>query len=510
MDSCERVFVKIIYILIMIYGLCIFIFSTIQISKDYGYKNILSLIENFVIYLEESNEYCDKYISDIKSSIKLTKAKTILNLLFNIYRVIYSFIRIKNLDKNCKIGILFFLILFSEHIIVLSLTSAVVNEYDFKDYYHFDICFTSYNQKIIIEDESFKEEQNNSNYVRKLDLVIISLNAISSGIMVFLGWMQLKPDCNASNLVETDFFLNWDSLVDCTGNSEIKYQNNRLTEENNYLRNDIKNLKNEIKNLKKQKDIDESNYNNEKIKLKDEILVINNKNYKNFKNEKTLSKEIDNLKESNDNLEKEIEKLKFSKQMVNNDFEKIENKLIHENIELKQLNVIQFYVNKKIMSRDYNKDNYIQKIFLKELKEIKNNCGLNVDSDNFEEICLYYIKSKLIENLTDLKTKNIFSNPVITQDGKTYEKENINKSNNCVENKLVVEICKILKESRDELTFENFKKIKKLLISKETGNYYKNPIVIVLGVNKGETIENNNMVFGYKNKVIKNIIEDIK
>ena len=211
MDSCERVFVKIIYILIMIYGLCIFIFSTIQISKDYGYKNILSLIENFVIYLEESNEYCDKYISDIKSSIKLTKAKTILNLLFNIYRVIYSFIRIKNLDKNCKIGILFFLILFSEHIIVLSLTSAVVNEYDFKDYYHFDICFTSYNQKIIIEDESFKEEQNNSNYVRKLNLVIISLNAISSGIMVFLGWMQLKPDCNASNLVETDFFLNWDS-----------------------------------------------------------------------------------------------------------------------------------------------------------------------------------------------------------------------------------------------------------------------------------------------------------
>ena len=48
------------------------------------------------------------------------------------------------------------------------------------------------------------------------------------------------------------------------------------------------------------------------------------------------------------------------------------------------------------------------------------------------------------------------------------------------------------------------------MISKETGNYYKNPIVIVLGVNKGETIENNNMVFGYKNKVIKNIIEDIK
>ena len=196
--------------------------------------------------------------------------------------------------------------------------------------------------------------------------------------------------------------------------------------------------------------------------------------------------------------------------MVNNDFEKIENKLIHENIELKQLNVIQFYVNKKIMSRDYNKDNYIQKIFLKELKEIKNNCGLNVDSDNFKEICLYYIKSKLIENLTDLKTKNIFLNPVMTQDGKTYEKDNLRKSDIYVENKLVLEICKILKESGEELTFENFQKIKELLINKKTCFFYKNPIVKTLGVNKGETSEDDNVIFGYKNKVIMNIIEDIR
>ena len=217
------------------------------------------------------------------------------------------------------------------------------------------------------------------------------------------------------------------------------------------------------------------------------------------------------MKESKDNLGKEIEKLKISKQIMNKDLEKMENKLKHENIKIKQLNIIQFYTNKKIISKDYNKDNYIHNIFLKELKEIKNNCGLNIDSNKFKKISLYYIKSKLIENLTDLKTKNIFSNPIITQDGRTYEKDNINKSDNCVENKLVLEICKILKESGDQLTFENFKSIKKLLISKETNKYYKNPMVILSGVNKGETVEDiENENLGYKNKVIKNIIEDIR
>ena len=153
--------------------------------------------------------------------------------------------------------------------------------------------------------------------------------------------------------------------------------------------------------------------------------------------------------------------------------EKIENKLIHENIKINQLNVIQFYTNKEITSKKYNKDYYIKQIFLKELKEIKNKYGLNIDTDKFKEIFLYYIKSKLIENLTDLKTKNIFLNPVITQDGKTYEKDNLRKSDIYVENKLVLEICKILKESGEELTFENFQKIKELLINKKTCFFYK-------------------------------------
>ena len=57
----------------------------------------------------------------------------------------------------------------------------------------------------------------------------------------------------------------------------------------------------------------------------------------------------------------------------------MENKLIHENIELKQLNVIQFYINYEITSGNYDKNKYNKNFFLKELKEIKNRYGLNVD-----------------------------------------------------------------------------------------------------------------------------------
>ena len=80
-------------------------------------------------------------------------------------------------------------------------------------------------------------------------------------------------------------------------------------------------------------------------------MVIHSKSFKKFKHEKNLSEELDNLKENNNNLGKEIEKLKNSKQVIYKDLEKIENKLIRENIKINQLNVIQFYTNKEIMSK---------------------------------------------------------------------------------------------------------------------------------------------------------------
>ena len=179
-------------------------------------------------------------------------------------------------------------------------------------------------------------------------------------------------------------------------------------------------------------------------------------------------------------------------------------------MQLKQLNVIEFYVKKEIATRSSDKNNYIKNNVLAELENIKYNYWLNVDSDKFKEIALYYIKSKLLENLIDSKTKNIFTIPVISPEGYTYEKDGLDESNDYIENKLVSEICKILKESEEKLNLENFKKIKILLTSKETADLYKNPIVTVSGENKGETIEDDNKVFGYTNIVIKNIIEDIR
>jgi len=228
MDSCKRNFEKILYILIMISGFFVFILSIIQMSKDHGFKNIISVMGNFVINIEESSQNCDKYISDLKSSGCLAKAKTIFYFIFSFYQVIYTFLRLKNLDKSCRIGVLFYLILFFGHVVAIAMTSLIRGKYNFIDYYYFDYCFTTDNIDIIIKDESFKDGENNSNYMRKLDLAIISLNAISCGIMLFLGWMLLKSDCNSNNIIENEYFLDWTSIVDCIGNSDLRNNNNIL------------------------------------------------------------------------------------------------------------------------------------------------------------------------------------------------------------------------------------------------------------------------------------------
>ena len=97
---------------------------------------------------------------------------------------------------------------------------------------------------------------------------------------------------------------------------------------------------------------------------------------------------------TNKNLRQKNEKLEYSKVIMNNKLEEMENKLILENRKLKQLEVIQYYANKELNQGNFDNNNYIQTIFL---KEIKNNYGLNIDSNKFKEISLYYIKSKLIE-----------------------------------------------------------------------------------------------------------------
>ena len=109
-------------------------------------------------------------------------------------------------------------------------------------------------------------------------------------------------------------------LIDnCIRIPQLKRHNDKLKEENNYLRISQKNLRDEIMDLKRQKNINNNNFNTERKKLKNEILVIRSKNFKKFKHEKNLSEELDNLKENNNNLGKEIEKLKNSKQVIYKD-----------------------------------------------------------------------------------------------------------------------------------------------------------------------------------------------
>ena len=541
MCSCEKKCrLNATFIIIMIYGAAIIIMSIIQLcnKRDYGYKNSISNLRYFIANYDLKNTYCDKHLSDIKFKRKFAEGKTVFNLLYNLYLFIFGMLRLNDVQEKCKLGILFSFILLFGNITELVLTSISLSYFDSKDdvndenYYncnYYDLNdFYNSNSQILGTVE-------NSNWVSVLDAVIISLSAASVIPISYLFCVLFCQDCDSYNCIEKDFFWLCYSICDCLGdccglcgifcdgfskccdicngneNSSLKDKNDKLFVENNNLRTIQTNLESEVNSLKKQKNLGENNFKSEREKYEGEIQNFKNKGDQNLKNEQNLNEEINNFKTNNDNLEKEIEKLKKRNQKVGNDMEIMENKLIHENIELKQLNVIQYYVHNKHSSGNYDKNNYIKNIALKELEEINYKYGVNIDSNKFKERCLYYISKKLTENLTDPETKEIFLKPVITQDGKTCEEKNLNNSNNYIENKLVLQICKILKESGEELTFDNFKIVKKLLISKETGKYYKNPVVVISGVNKGETIEDiDNENKGYQNKVIINIIEDIK
>ena len=70
-NRCTKISMKISYIIFIICGLSIFILSLIEICKGYGFKNILSILENLEGSLDEKNNYCKEYISEIKTKKKL-------------------------------------------------------------------------------------------------------------------------------------------------------------------------------------------------------------------------------------------------------------------------------------------------------------------------------------------------------------------------------------------------------------------------------------------------------
>ena len=165
--------------------------------------------------------------------------------------------------------------------------------------------------------------------------------------------------------------------------------------------------------------------------------------------------------------------------------------------------MIQYYIKRK---KDEYNDYSPKSAFL---KKIYKNLGLKITHPKFQEIALYYIRKKLLEYLSDPKDYNLFINPIISPEGDTFN-YNKKKAPICVENHLASKICQILR-NKNKLDKNDLNKLKQLFKDKKTGKYFKNPIVISSGKDKGETIEgDDNVNKCYRNKVILNIINEIE
>jgi len=220
------------------------------------------------------------------------------------------------------------------------------------------------------------------------------------------------------------------------------------------------------------------NYNIYNIKLKNE-----NKNIDKLQNE------INNLKNLLSIFEKKIKNLK--------------NENISLNIEQKQYKVIMYYI-KQMKDK---KNDYSPKLAF--FRQIYNNLGIKINYTKFQEISLYYIKLCFFKYLFDAKNSNTSFNPVISPEGYTFNYL-VNIPSNYIKNNLVSNIYEILLK-KDKLEMIDFLKLKQLLKDKKTGKYFKNPIVISFGKDKGKTIEGDyNVDKYYRNKVILDIINEIE
>ena len=231
-----------------------------------------------------------------------------------------------------------------------------------------------------------------------------------------------------------------------------------------------------------------------------------------YKNEhikliKTMAEELEIINPENIRLKEENKKLIALK-----------NELIPINIKDKQIEIILWYFKK------YYEVNLPSNLYKNFLDEINQKYGITIDNNIFKNIFLKYIKEKFIECLTCPLTANIFTKPVITPDGQTFDKNDLLKEiqskgknpitknklseNQLISNKLVQELSEIIKNN-EELKIEILFDLRKFLISPYTREYFTHPYVVKDGPRKGENDEKNNQN-DYSNKVILNIIEKLK
>ena len=86
-----------------------------------------------------------------------------------------------------------------------------------------------------------------------------------------------------------------------------------------------------------------------------------------------MKDDFDTWEQQNNKLFKEKEELKNKNKKMNKDLEYMENEIIRENIELKELNIFQFCTKNKLASENHDKNKFFKNFDFKELKEINDN-----------------------------------------------------------------------------------------------------------------------------------------
>ena len=224
-----------------------------------------------------------------------------------------------------------------------------------------------------------------------------------------------------------------------------------------------------------------------------------------------------------DNLFEENMKLRKDRELLNN-------KRYYMISKIKEINRAKYQNIKIDIVCNYLKSKYETNItkdllFNKLLSKIKGECGLYFDKNKYEEIIIDYIKERISLYFKCPLTNQIFSNPYISPEGQTFDKNAILKIiqqngrnpitknkleiNELYENKLVLDIAEILNLNYDYFSIKAFEEIKKLLISKETNKYFENPIVNINTNSQGTTREGSKIEINakYQNLIIKNFIE---
>ena len=477
----------IIYAGTLLFSALILVVSVIQLMNEegYGYNGILTLINSHPFLLDINGNECNEYISNIKSKRTISKVKTIINIAFNSFLILYALFRIRYHDKKCKFGAFISILIIIGYFVSLiftglSMTKYKKTKYDSEDLKECNYYIDSY----YIKENIFNKYKALSQLVARLDIAVIALICVSFFPMIVGSCYNLIGDCDGDDCCKDELCWIFPGIGQCVS----------VTCE--CFCDCLKNLfscegcERCCKGLRK----------------------CCGKCCDNFKNccsicsnamNECCSDEISNLNNTNNSLQKKFSQLEKENQNLNYNLNDLKNKRNNLMYNKKQIEIVLFYLAK----RGVVKNNEIWKYYPEQLllTELEDNYGLTINQKKFEEITYYYIKTKLSQLLSDQRTSQLFINPVINKEGKTFEGNNQNLSKDNINNNLVKKICDILR--KDRFGKEELNEIKKSLY--HLGKLLENPVVSDGAKNKGNTIEDPDKKF-YKNYIIKDVISIIR